>query len=90
MRHSDEDYKRVTAWGFFGLQVLFAIPVIGFIALIICSIIPSNRTIKSFARSYFCILVIILVLIALVALLGSAGSIITMITEFLQNLIPAA
>ncbi len=61
-----EEYKPLSPWGYFWLQILFAIPVIGFLCLIIFSLDGGNLNRRNFARSYFCVavLVIIAVLIA--------------------------
>lgn len=47
---SEEPEKKVCGFGaYFGLILLFAIPVVGFIAAIICSLAPKNKNIKHFA-----------------------------------------
>ncbi len=52
------EYKPLTAWQYFGLQILFAIPVVGFVFLIVFSFNSSNLNRRSFARSYWCALFI--------------------------------
>lgn len=61
----EKEKDRVTAWGFFGLMVLFSLPFIGLIAVIVLSLAPSNKNLKSFARGYL----LYTVIIALVATL---------------------
>ena len=51
-------YRPMGAWSYFGYQILFALPVIGWIALLICALSGSNINRRSFARSYFCVLII--------------------------------
>jgi len=72
-----EENKPLSPWAYFGLQLLFAIPVVGFIFLIIFSISGSNINRRNFARSYWCSLIIVAILaiicIVLFALLGGAG-----------------
>ncbi len=46
--------KPVGAWGYFGLQLLFAIPIVGFVFLIVFSFSRGNLNRRSFARSYWC------------------------------------
>lgn len=58
----------LSAWSYFWLRILFAIPVVGFIFLIIFSINNGNINRRNFARSYWCGLVILLI-IALVYLI---------------------
>ena len=62
------------AWAYFGLQILFSIPLVGFICLIVFSLDDSNINRRNFARSYWCGLIIGLVLIiALLVLLLATG-----------------
>jgi len=61
-----EEYRPISMWGYFGYEILFSIPIIGFICLIIFSIGSKNVNKKNFARSYFCFLIIV-ALVALVA-----------------------
>lgn len=81
-------YQPLGAWGFFWLQVLFSLPVVGFVFLIIFSFSNGNLSRRNFARSYWCaylilaiVLVVILTLyIILFAILG-AGAMNAMGTE---------
>ena len=62
------------AWAYFGLQILFSIPLVGFICLIVFSLDDSNINRRNFARSYWCSLIIGLVLtIALLVLILATG-----------------
>lgn len=68
------EYKPISMWGYFGYELLFSIPVIGFILLIIFSLGGTpNKNLKNFARSYFCYM--ILIIIVAVALITSLGGI---------------
>lgn len=58
-----EKYRPLTAWGYFFYSLLFSIPVVGLIALIICASSNSNINRRSYARSYFCALLISLIVI---------------------------
>ena len=70
------EYKPISMWGYFGYEILFSIPIIGFICLIIFSFVPSNKNVKNFARSYFCLLIIFIVLtVVLIAILSAVGAI---------------
>lgn len=50
------EYRPMGAWGYVGYQLLFAIPLIGFILLIVFSFDNSYIARRNFARSFFCIL----------------------------------
>ncbi|MCH4154654.1 MAG: hypothetical protein LKF32_08460 [Mageeibacillus sp.] len=65
-----EEYKPISMWGYFGYEILFSIPVIGFIILLVFSFGGSaNKNVKNFARSYFC-LTIVIAIIALIFCIG--------------------
>ena len=69
-----EQYQPLSPWAYFGLQILFAIPVVGFIFLIIFSCKKSNLNRRNFARSYWCSLAIFgiaLIVFLLIALIFS-------------------
>ena len=55
-------YAPISAWGYAGYQLLFSIPIIGFIFLIVFACAHDNINVRSFARSYFCILLIALII----------------------------
>ena len=53
-------------WAYFGLQLLFAVPVVGLVFLIIFSFNSGNLNRRNFARSYWCGLIVFLVLLIIV------------------------
>ena len=65
--------KPIGAWGYFGLRILFAIPLVGFVFLIVFSFSRGNLNRRSFARSYWCALIfaaIFLICFIFAAVLG--------------------
>ena len=70
-----KEYEPISMWGYFGYEILFSIPVIGFICLIIFAIGAKNVNKKNFARSYFCYTIICLVvfLVALAIILATGA-----------------
>ncbi len=70
-----DKYRPLGAWGYFGYQLLFTIPLVGFICLIVFALSDGNINRRSFARSYFCftIIVAIIVVIVLIAVGGFAA-----------------
>ncbi len=75
-----EENKPLSPWAYFGLQLLFSIPVVGFIFLIVFSCSGANINRRNFARSYWCallvaaILVVIYLLIMLIFVVLAGGS----------------
>lgn len=61
-----KEFKPISAWGYVGYTILFAIPVIGFILMIIFSFSKKNINRRNFARQFWCYL-----LIAVILLVGS-------------------
>lgn len=54
--------KLLGPWAYFGLQLLFSIPIVGFIFLIIFSLDNSNLNRRNYARSFWCALLVGVVL----------------------------
>ena len=65
-------YKPLGAWAYFGYSILFAIPIIGFIFLLVFSFSDENINRRNFARSHFCALLIVAVFVLFVLILSFA------------------
>lgn len=68
-----EKYRPLSAWAYWGLTLLFSVPVVGFVFLIIFAFNGSNINRRSFARSYFCVLILIAVIVAIIYATGLAA-----------------
>lgn len=68
-----EENQPLSAWAYFGLQILFAIPIVGFIFLIVFSCNGSNINRRNFARSYWCGLILVAIILVIVMLFASAA-----------------
>ena len=68
------EYKPISMWGYFGYQILFAIPIIGFILLLVFALGGTkNINLKNFARSYFCLFIIAIIILILLTIFGAAS-----------------
>lgn len=68
------EYKPISMWGYFGYEILFAIPCVGLILLLVFSFGGTqNQNLKNFARSYFCLLIVVVVLVLIFAITGGAA-----------------
>lgn len=69
-------YRPLNAWAYFGYSLLFSIPVVGLVLLIVFSFNRGNINRRSFARSYFCGLIIALavVLVLFIILLATGAT----------------
>ena len=76
-----EAYRPLSMWGYFGYQILFAIPLIGFIFLVVFALGgTSNINLRNFARSYFCALIIVLVILLILMVSGVGAALLSNIT----------
>ncbi len=71
------EYKPISMWGYFGYELLFSIPFIGFIVLIVFAISARNINLRNFARSYFCFLIIFLIIIGIAIGVGAGSGLIS-------------
>lgn len=68
-----ENLKPLSPWAYFGLQILFNVPIVGFIFLIIFSCKKDNINRRNFARSYWCSLILVAIVILVVFVLAILG-----------------
>lgn len=78
-------YRPLSPWAYFGLQILFSIPIVGFIFLIVFSLSNGNINRRNFARSYWCVLVIVLIIIGITLLIGATSGIGAKILEAIRS-----
>ena len=71
-----EEYKPISPWGYFGYNLLFCIPLVGFILLIVFSCGGTrNINLKNYARSFWCALLLGVILsVVLGVLIGIMGA----------------
>lgn len=69
------ELRPLSPWTYFGLDILYAIPLIGFIFLICHAIGSTNVNKRNFACSFFCIYVVVVAVVLLYLLLiAGAGA----------------
>ena len=70
-------YRPLSPWAYFGLNILFSVPVVGLVFLIVFAFNKSNINRRNFARSFFCLLLIVVVigLIVLAITAATGGTI---------------
>ncbi len=70
------EYKPISMWGYFGYELLFSLPCVGFILLIVFSFGGTqNKNLRNFARSYFCLIIVLtVILVLLFVILGIGGA----------------
>ncbi len=72
------EYRPISMWGYFGYEILFSIPLIGFILLLVFSFGGTkNINLRNFARSYFCLLIILVIVIIAIVSLGMTASVLS-------------
>lgn len=77
----DLDYKPLGMWSYFGYDILFSIPVIGWIFLIAFACGASNNiNLRNYARSKFCLIIVLLVILVVLGLIaGETGGILALL-----------
>ena len=69
-----EQYRPLSPWAYFGLNILFSIPVVGFIFLIVYTFSNANINRRNYARSFWCTAILALIICGIVlALLMTTG-----------------
>lgn len=76
-----EEYTPISMWGYFGYELLFSIPCVGFIFLIVFAISAKNVNLKNFARSYFCFLIILLVICGIILGIAASAGVLSQFTN---------
>ncbi len=66
MAEEKKNYEPISMWGYFGYEILFAIPVIGLIALLISAFGSKNVNVRNFAKSKFCAAIILGIIVVIV------------------------
>lgn len=64
------EYRPLSPWSYFWLQVLYAVPVVGFIFLIIFSFKKDNIHRRNFTRSYWCSLILAAIVFAVILIIS--------------------
>lgn len=81
-----EEYKPISMWGYFGYQLLFSIPCVGFIVLCVFSLGGTkNINLKNFARSYFCVIILALLIGIIIFVLATVFGIGTVSYNYFSN-----
>ena len=83
MANLTDKYSPIKPFGYFFLQILYSIPVIGFIFLLIHAIGHENINRKYFARSYFCGLILVVIITIIVIATGVGTSVL----EYLKSVV---
>ena len=78
-------YKPLGAWAYFGYELLFSIPIIGFILLIVFALSDSNINRRNFARSYFCIFLLVAIITIILIVCGISLGGLTTVTRSAYN-----
>ncbi len=69
-----DSYAPITMWGYFGYEVLFKIPLIGWIICICFAFMADNHNVRNFARAQFCLLIIYVAVFCVFAATGMLGA----------------
>ena len=73
-RELPPELRPLSAWAYFGYELLYAVPVVGWVFLICHAIGARNVNKRSFARSFFCVYIVVAVLALILALTGAGAA----------------
>lgn len=68
-----ERFRPLSAWAYVGYTLLFSIPIVGFIFLIVFSCSGANVNRRSYARSYWCYLILLLIIVGTLMIIAAAS-----------------
>lgn len=70
-KNYDYGSKSIKPWGYVWLNILYAIPVLGWLVWLINALFARNTNVKNHARSFFCAVVLVLIVAVIAgAILG--------------------
>lgn len=75
LQHLPEAYRPLSPWAYFGLGILYSLPVIGWIFLIVHAIGSPNLNRRNYARSYFCVYLLVIIIAVILAAAGVLSTI---------------
>ena len=82
MENLPEEYKPLSPWTYFLLNIVYAIPLIGFIVLIVMALGGTDNINKrNYARSFFCSL-----LVSAILILIFGSSILAIVQSLLEDM----
>ena len=82
MENLPEEYKPLSPWTYFLLNIVYAIPLVGFIVLIVMALGGTDNINKrNYARSFFCSL-----LVSAILILIFGSSILAIIQSLLEDM----
>ena len=70
LQHLPEAYRPLSPWTYFGLGILYSLPLVGWIFLIVHAVGSQNFNRRNYARSYFCVYVLAIILGVLLTITG--------------------
>lgn len=66
------EYKPISVWGYLGYEILFSIPLVGFIMMLVLAFAPQNVNVKNFARSFLLWILLALLFAVIVVVIITA------------------
>ncbi len=79
------EIKPLSPWQYFGLEILYNIPIVGFVFLLIHAIGAQNVNKKNFARAHFCLLLLVVIVIVIVVAISGGTAIFSNILEAIKG-----
>lgn len=71
----DENLKPISPLGYVGFEILYAIPVVGFICMLVFAFVAKNQNVKNFARAQFIALVLAIIFLLILCVIALASGV---------------
>lgn len=81
------EFRPIRAWGYVGYNILFSIPLIGFILLIVFAVSGKNINRRNYARSIFCAMLLGLIISLIMAIVFVAMGGVEAVKEWINELL---
>lgn len=79
-----KEYKPLSPWAYWGLSLLYAVPVVGLVFMIIFSISKGNINRRNFTRAFWIDLLVVLIIIGVSLAIGAATGALQEVTSAIQ------
>ena len=79
-------FRPLSPWAYFGYSLLFSIPFVGLICLLIFTFNDKNLNRRSYARSYWCALLLALIIAIVLVVIGFATNSMDEIMDVLNQI----
>lgn len=75
------EYQPLSAWAYFGYNLLYSVPIVGWIFMVVFALDSSNINRRNFTRSYFVIYAIFAIFLLIMIWTGVVASTVEVLNQ---------